>query len=48
MPTLVSVESPAEADKIAGHLGRDAIVETSLGRVRDLPDARRRPSTLPG
>jgi DNA topoisomerase-1 len=36
---LVIVESPAKARTIAGILGRDFIVESSVGHVRDLPAA---------
>ncbi|MEI8104213.1 MAG: type I DNA topoisomerase [Actinomycetes bacterium] len=35
--TLVIVESPAKAKTIAGYLGKDYIVESSVGHVRDLP-----------
>jgi len=38
MPTpLVIVESPAKARTIAGFLGDDVIVESSVGHIRDLP-----------
>ncbi|TDE84830.1 toprim domain-containing protein [Deinococcus sp. S9] len=37
MATLVIVESPAKAKKIAGYLGQGYIVRASLGHVRDLP-----------
>ncbi|MFC4427097.1 type I DNA topoisomerase [Deinococcus navajonensis] len=37
MATLVIVESPAKAKKIAGFLGQGYIVRASLGHVRDLP-----------
>ncbi|MCB1003082.1 MAG: type I DNA topoisomerase, partial [Acidimicrobiales bacterium] len=38
MPTrLVIVESPAKARTIAGYLGDDYVVESSVGHVRDLP-----------
>ena len=35
---LVIVESPAKARTIAGYLGRDFAVESSVGHIRDLPD----------
>jgi DNA topoisomerase-1 len=34
---LVIVESPAKARTIAGYLGRDYVVESSIGHIRDLP-----------
>ena len=34
---LVIVESPAKARTIAGYLGDDYVVESSIGHVRDLP-----------
>src|SRR6476469_10732310 len=34
---LVIVESPAKAKTIAGYLGRDFVVESSVGHIRDLP-----------
>ncbi|MFV2039449.1 MAG: type I DNA topoisomerase, partial [Acidimicrobiales bacterium] len=38
MPTaLVIVESPAKARTIAGFLGDDYVVESSIGHIRDLP-----------
>jgi DNA topoisomerase-1 len=37
MPSLVIVESPAKARRIADFLGRDYVVEASMGHVRDLP-----------
>src|SRR5574338_1159647 len=35
--SLVIVESPAKARTIAGYLGRDFVVESSVGHIRDLP-----------
>src|SRR5688572_26054413 len=35
---LVIVESPAKARTIAGYLGSDYAVESSIGHIRDLPD----------
>ena len=40
MNTLVIVESPAKAKKIAGYLGAGYTVQASLGHVRDLPSSR--------
>jgi DNA topoisomerase-1 len=34
---LVIVESPAKAKTIAGYLGKDFVVESSVGHIRDLP-----------
>ena len=34
---LVIVESPAKARTIAGYLGEDYVVESSIGHIRDLP-----------
>ena len=34
---LVIVESPAKANTIAGYLGSDYVVESSIGHIRDLP-----------
>ena len=36
--SLVIVESPAKARTIAGYLGGDFAVESSVGHIRDLPD----------
>jgi DNA topoisomerase I len=35
--SLVIVESPAKARTIAGYLGNDFVVESSIGHIRDLP-----------
>jgi DNA topoisomerase-1 len=35
---LVIVESPAKARTIAGYLGADYVVESSIGHIRDMPD----------
>jgi DNA topoisomerase I len=35
---LVIVESPAKARTIAGYLGKEFAVESSIGHIRDLPD----------
>ncbi|HVZ31260.1 MAG TPA: toprim domain-containing protein, partial [Polyangiaceae bacterium] len=42
--SLVIVESPAKAKTIGAFLGRDYIVESSIGHIRDLP---RRASDVP-
>ncbi|WP_346387490.1 type I DNA topoisomerase [Nocardioides sp.] len=36
---LVIVESPAKAQKIGGFLGKDYVVESSVGHIRDLPQS---------
>ncbi|HET9288897.1 MAG TPA: type I DNA topoisomerase [Gaiella sp.] len=38
MTRLVIVESPAKARTIAGYLGGDFVVESSVGHIRDLPN----------
>jgi DNA topoisomerase-1 len=37
--SLVIVESPAKAKTIAGYLGKDYMVESSIGHIRDLPQS---------
>src|SRR3954465_12442112 len=46
---LVIVESPAKAKTIAGYLGPDYVVESSIGHIRDLPhNASEIPAKLKG
>jgi DNA topoisomerase-1 len=46
---LVIVESPAKAKTIAGFLGPDFVVESSIGHIRDLPrDAADVPASVKG
>ena len=46
---LVIVESPAKAKTIAGYLGKDYVVESSIGHIRDLPhNASEIPAKLKG
>ncbi|MBJ7459476.1 MAG: hypothetical protein JHD02_09845, partial [Thermoleophilaceae bacterium] len=37
MPKLVIVESPNKVKSIAGYLGDDYVVDSSVGHIRDLP-----------
>ena len=39
MAKLVIVESPAKARTIGGYLGKDYVVESSIGHIRDLPNS---------
>jgi DNA topoisomerase-1 len=46
---LVIVESPAKAKTIAGFLGNEYLVESSIGHIRDLPsDAAEVPTSIKG
>ena len=38
--SLVIVESPAKAKTINKYLGKDFIVKSSVGQIRDLPHSR--------
>jgi DNA topoisomerase-1 len=44
--TLVIVESPAKAKKIAEYLGKDYDVDASVGHIRDLPSPRELPADM--
>jgi DNA topoisomerase-1 len=46
--TLVIVESPAKAKTIAGYLGPDYVVESSIGHIRDLPSGKDVPESIKG
>jgi DNA topoisomerase-1 len=48
MKKLVIVESPAKAEKISGFLGKDYIVKSSVGHIRDLPTGSKIPKTKKG
>ena len=45
--TLVIVESPAKAKTINKYLGKDFIVKSSVGHIRDLPTSGNAPTTDP-
>ena len=40
MPKLVIVESPNKVKSIAGYLGDEYVVDSSVGHIRDLPKSR--------
>ena len=44
---LVIVESPAKAKTINKYLGKDFIVKSSVGHIRDLPTSGNAPTTDP-
>ncbi|MFD0855500.1 DNA topoisomerase, partial [Actinomadura adrarensis] len=45
---LVIVESPAKAKTIAGYLGGNYVVESSIGHIRDIPRAKEVPAKYKG
>jgi DNA topoisomerase-1 len=48
LTTLVIVESPAKAKTIAGYLGPEFVVESSIGHIRDLPSGKDVPDAIKG
>ena len=48
MPNLFIVESPAKAKTISKYLGKDFIVTSSVGHIRDLPKSNKKAIDIEG